>query len=197
LLLLLLLCLCCLCCLCRYCKALNIVHAAAPSSVAAEETAPSTASSSGDLDLAPSAQPTQPIDSQQKHRGFQRRRSSISSSEPYILQSSGGTTNPELPPVLDFKCVKHNFTQVMDHFGGKLYGDEHAPTARRLQQDDLEDFWGSDPEPIDAKKLKNEKQKKGTFIQIYWVCDAAWPKEQNVQVGQGRDHISPLLRGFG
>jgi hypothetical protein len=157
----------------RYCQALKIVPAAAPSR-AAEAVARTAASSSGDLSLSPL---TQPIGSQQKHRGFQRRRSSISSGKPYILQRSGGTANPELPPVLDFKCVKHNFSQVMDHFNGK-----HAPAARRLQQDDLDDFWGSGPEPVDAKKLKIEKQKKGTFTQVYWVCDAAWPKEQTVQV---------------
>lgn len=108
----------------RYCKALNIVPATAPSSAAAAKAAtaaaPSTGSSHSDSnsdsnDLGTLIGASQPIDSQQQQRGVQRRRargSAAATKDPYILQSSSGTTNPELPPVLGFKCVKHHYTQV-------------------------------------------------------------------------------------
>lgn len=107
----------------RYCKALNIVPVTAASGAAAAKAAvaaaPNTASSNSDSysdsnDLGVGSA-SQPIDSQQQQRGLQRRRargSAAATKEPYILQSTGGTTNPELPPVLSFKCVKYKYIQV-------------------------------------------------------------------------------------
>lgn len=34
----------------------------------------------------------------------------------YHLLSTSGTSRAALPPVLDFNCVKHTFSQRLDHF---------------------------------------------------------------------------------
>lgn len=140
---------------------------------------------------------SQPIDDQ-RQRGIQRRRSSISSTETYLLISSSGTDNPELPPVLNFKCVKHNFTQVLTHFepssdNGGDSGYARAAASRRLQMQQQAttaekaaraEGYGSGGSSMPSKP-PNKDGATGTFNQVYWVCDSAWPKDHHEQVGAG------------
>jgi hypothetical protein len=98
---------------------------------------------------------------------------------------------------LDFKCVKHNHTQVLDHFPERSRahvqrvdseapvhdGDQASTTAdsHSLHWDSDSDLWETEAEW--AANAKQQWRKQKTFTQVYWVCDAAWPKsDRNKQV---------------
>jgi hypothetical protein len=148
--------------------------------------------------LAAPAAAAQPIDDLQKVRRGIQRRTFISSTDPYILLSSSGTDNPDLPPVLGFKCVKHNYTQVLDHFAeahtqqadalgqvhdgvGQVHGEDQASThSKSLHWDSDSDLW--ELEADEAAKKKQQWRKQKTFTQVYWVCDATWPTDRHEQV---------------
>lgn len=54
------------------------------------------------------------IDAPRKGGNMRRR-----SSEPYVLAKSGGSTAPDLPPMLHYNCEKRYFVQELDHFAGE------------------------------------------------------------------------------
>jgi hypothetical protein len=82
----------------------------------------------------------------------------------------------------------------MDHFPDKQQGADAEDRYGRLQGgtvkqpwDNLESFLGYDPQEVLAKQKQKQKQereldRRKTFDQVYWVCDAAWPKDRSEQV---------------
>jgi hypothetical protein len=128
--------------------------------------------------------------------------SSSSSEADYLLVSTTGDASPALPPVLDFKCKKFHFRQLLDHFTAKSFdvpadsaeaaaaagspGVAPLAASRRLLQQQWRRWW----RPTGQQQQQQQQQgpqpdEPATFTQVYWVCGDAWPRTKQEQVRGG------------